>query len=114
MTDPLAQISEYLTALTEQGIRAVDDPRDINPPCVLIRPPLLNFRFGRGCVGADWTARLILNNAGTRQAIQQAIPLIEQIQTALSGQIVTAVPVEYELSDGGGPIPGYELTWTTH
>lgn len=114
MVAPLAQIRDYLTDLNAAKIRATDDPRDINPPCVLIRPPVLNFRFGRGCVGADWTARLILNNAGTRQALEEALPLIDAIQTALGGVIVTATPADFELPDGGGPVPGYSLTWTTH
>lgn len=114
MTDPLQQLQGYLEALTAADIRATDDPRDINPPAVLIRPPVLSFRFGRGCIGADWTARLVLPNSGTRQALQLALPLIDRIQTALQGAVVTATPADFELPDGGGPTPGYQLTWTSH
>lgn len=111
---PLQQLEQYLAALTAAGIRATDDPRDINPPALLLRPPVLSFRFGRGCVAADWTARLVLVNAGTRQALQEALPLIQQIQDALQGAVVTATPADWELPDGGGPTPGYQLTWSTH
>lgn len=111
---PLDQLEAYLSQLRAAGIRATDDPRDINPPAVLLRPPVLQFRFGRGCIGAEWTARLVLINAGTRQALQEALPLIEQIQDALQGAVITATPAEWDLPDGGGPTPGYQLTWATH
>ncbi len=110
---PLEQLQEYLQALTAAGIRATDDARDINPPCVLIRAPALLFRFGKGCTQADWTARLYLVNAGTKEALQAAIPLINEIQTALEGAIVEATPADFDLPDGGGPTPGYLLEWST-
>jgi hypothetical protein len=111
-TDVLGTLQRYLDALQAAGIRATDDPRDLNPPALLIRPPVLHFRFGRGCQSADWTARLVLSNSGTRQALQEALPLIERIQEALQGAVVTATPADWELPDGGGPTPGYQLTWT--
>lgn len=114
MTDPLAQMSAYLQALTDAGIRATDDARDLNPPAVQLRAPVLNFRFGRGCVGADWTARLVLPNSGQHQALSTALPMLLSIQEALGGVVVTATPADFELPDGGGPVPGYQLTWSTH
>lgn len=113
-TDVLQQLQGYLDDLTAAGIRATDDPRDINPPAVLVRPPVLHFRFGRGCIGADWTARLYLLNSGTRQALAEGLPLIESVQEALQGLLVDATPVDLQLPDGGGPTPGYQLTWSTH
>lgn len=113
-TDVAAQLAGYLAALQAAGIRAVDDPRDINPPALLVRAPTLHYRFGRGCVGADWTARLVLINSGYRQALETALPLLEAIQDALGGVVVTATPADWELPDGGGPTPGYQLQWTTH
>ena len=111
---PLEQLDTYLQQLQLAGIRATDDPRDINPPAVLLRAPVLQYRFGRGCVAADWTARLVLVNSGTRQALQEALPLLQRIQDALQGAVVTATPADFELPDGGGPTPGYQLTWSTH
>jgi len=113
-TDVLGQLQGFLDDLQAAGIRATDDPRDINPPALLIRAPVMHYRFGRGCVTADWTGRLVLNNAGTRQALQEAVPLIAAIQDALQGVLVTATPADWELPDGGGPTPGYQLTWTTN
>lgn len=112
--DLLAQLDAYLSALTAAGVRATSDARDVNPPAVLIRPPVMTFRFGRGCIQADWVARVVLPNSGTRQAMETGVPLIEQIQTALGGVIVTATPADFELPDGGGPTPGYQLAWSTH
>lgn len=110
---PADQLQGYLDALTAAGIRASDDPRDINPPMLLLRPPTLSYRFGRGCVAADWTARLVLVNAGVRQALAEALPLLQQIQDALQ-LVYTATPADFDLPDGGGPTPGYQLTWSTH
>lgn len=112
--DPLARLDAYLEALRTAGIRAVVDGRDVNPPAVQLRAPTLRYRFGRGCTEADWTARLILPNTGQREALAAALPLLAAIQEALSGAVVEATPADWDLPDGGGPAPGYELTWTTH
>jgi hypothetical protein len=114
MSNPAEQITAYVEALNAAGIPACIDYRDINPPAVQLRAPVMHFRFGRGCIAADWTARLILLNSGQEEAIKQAFDLIPKIQDALGGAIVDARPQDYDLPDGGGPAPGYELTWTTH
>ena len=114
MTDPLALMDTYLEVLDAAGIRSAVDGRDINPPAVQLRAPTLTYRFGRGCVEAAWTARLILPNNGQRTALAEALPLLQRIQDALEGAVVTATPTDFELPDGGGPVPGYTLTWTTH
>lgn len=114
MADPLVQLDAYLAALNGAGIRATVDARDINPPAVQLRAPVLHYRFGRGCIAADWTARLILPDNGQREALAAALPLLQQIQDALLGAVVTATPADWDLPDGGGPAPGYQLTWTTH
>ena len=45
-TDVLAQAQSYVALLTAADIRATLNPANINPPAVLIRPPIMHFRFG--------------------------------------------------------------------
>lgn len=111
-TDVLAMAQGYVAALQQAGIRAVLNPADINPPCVWVRAPVMRFRFGRGCVSADWEARLYLIDSGYEQALKTAVPLITQIQEALNFAVVEAVPADWALPDGG-TVPGYLFNWTT-
>jgi hypothetical protein len=111
--DVLAQMATYVAQLQAGGVRATLDPRDINPPAVLIRPPVLHYRFGRGCVAVDWTARLYLPDPGTLDALRIALPELDKIQAALGYAIAQAVPGDFTLLDGA-TVPGYTLTWTTH
>lgn len=111
--DVLAQMQAYVTQLEAGGVRATLDPRDLNPPAVLIRPPTLHYRFGRGCVGADWTARLYLPDPGTLDALRIALPQLDAIQNALGFAVADAVPGDFTLMDGA-TVPGYTLTWATH
>jgi hypothetical protein len=113
MRNPLEQLQAYQEQLTAAGIRAAVDGRDVNPPAVLLRPPTIHYRFGRGAYACDWEARLFLPDTGTEQALKAALPLLDKVQTALDGVITTAVPADYALADGGTAV-GYTLTWSTH
>lgn len=109
----LAQMEAYQAALVAAGVRTVMDGRDVNPPCVQLRPPGMTWRFGRGCIEASWEARLYLPDAGQLPALKTALPLLQQVQDALEGLVVQATPADYQLADGA-TVPGYSLTWTTH
>lgn len=113
VTDVLGSMRAYVAQLEGAGVRATLDPRDINPPAVLIRPPTLHYRFGRGCVAADWQARLFLPDPGTEGALKLAYPLLEQISAALEGAPTSATPADFTLADGA-TVPGYQLSWSTH
>ena len=113
MMDPLERLLDYREKLLAAGIRGVIDGRDVNPPAVLVRPPTIHYRFGRGAHACDWEARLYLPDSGTEQALKAALPLIDQVQTALQGAVVDATPADFQLADGG-TAPGYILTWSTH
>jgi len=111
--DVLALLQQAVDRLTAAGVRATLDPRDLNPPAVLIRPPTLHYRFGRGCVGLDWSARLYLPDPGTADALRLGLDQLEQAQAALGGAVTTATPGDFTLMDGA-TVPGYTLTWSTH
>lgn len=112
MVDLNARLDEVIAILTDAGVRAVVDGRDLNPPCVQIRPPTLRYRFGRGCTAIEWTARVIAPDLGTRPALELLGPLVERVQQALGYAATDAVPDEFRLADGN-VVPAYVLTWST-
>lgn len=115
MTDPIAQMESYRDALEAVGVRCALDPRDVNPPAVLIRPPVLNYRFGRGVIGSAWTAWLFIPDAGTLDALRIAFPILDKVQGAMATvgvAILTATPAEFQPADGG-LVPGFVLNWNT-
>ena len=42
----VSALAPILQALAAAGLRVVEDPKDINPPCAYLAPPTLRFRFG--------------------------------------------------------------------
>ena len=115
MTDLLADMKRYQAALIAADVRCVLDARDANPPCVLIRPPRLSYRFGRGCVGAEWAAWLYLPDSGQLDSMRLGFPMLDTIHGALAGvgvALMDATPADFQPADGG-IIPGFILSWTT-
>jgi len=111
MTDIVAAAQAILTQLEAAGIRAVVDGRDVNPPCVQLRPPTVHYRFGRGCVGFDWEARLMVPDVGMSQAWKQLGTLLDAVEIALNYPSPTATPGDTILPDGS-TVPTYVLTWS--
>jgi hypothetical protein len=93
--------------LTEAGVRATFDERNVNPPCVLVRPPVLTYRFGKG-YAADFTYWLIVPDTGKSGSVAALGELIEAAQTALGFTGVTLNPDDALLTDGTYPM--YTMT----
>lgn len=108
VTDALDAIVSTLTAA---GIRAVYDGRDANPPGVLLRPPTINTRFGRGYWDGEFTAWLMVPDTGMGPSLRALSDLLDHVQTALNFAAVTARPDEATLADGS-TVPIYVITWT--
>jgi hypothetical protein len=107
--DIAAATQDIVDRLTADGIRAVIDARDANPPCVQVRPPVISWRFGKGA-DAEWTALLMVGDVGTAQALKQLSELVELVQQALGFAAVNGRPDEAILPDGS-TVPVYLLTW---
>lgn len=107
--DELAQAQA--DRITAGGVRAVIDARDMNPPCALIRPPVLGFRFG-GCNALTWTVLVVAPDTGTRGALSTLGEAVDAVQAALDYPAATVTPVDVSLLDGG-TAPGYQLTYVT-
>ena len=115
MSDPLALMLRYQEALTAAGVRCALDARDVNPPSVLIRPPTLSYRYGRGCVGASWAAWVFLPDAGQLDALRVGFPLLDTIHAALADigvAILQAEPADFQTPDGA-TVPGFALNWNS-
>jgi len=115
MTDVIAQMEAYQTAVEEAGVRCALDARDVNPPALLIRPPTLRYRFGRGCIGADWAAWLYLPDSGQIHSLRTGLPILETIHGALASAgvaVLSATPADFQPPDGA-ILPGFILNWTT-
>lgn len=114
-TDPLSRMKEFQDAISRAGVRCALDPRDINPPAVLIRPPSLDYRFGRGVIAGTWVAWLYLPDAGVLDALRNGFAILEDVYTALASvgvAVMNAVPGDFQTADGG-IMPGFTINWTT-
>ena len=114
MIDLAAQVDGVLVRLRGAGLRAVADMRDVNPPCVYVTPPQIQFRFGKGGADLTWTIAAIVPNTGRDVALKNLTPLIDKVAAALAATPVTSGrPIDVTGLDGAAPCPAYELTFTT-
>jgi hypothetical protein len=107
-----AAVQGVVDALTAAGVRATQDGRSVNPPCALVRPPTLHYRFGKGSYEADFELWAIVPSTGHRTDLIALGELVTAVQGALNFAGVTATPDETSTADGG-TVPMYRLTWST-
>lgn len=112
MIDLARAVAAVVDRLTAGGVAATADIRNLNPPAVLVPPPTLEWRFGRGAE-ATWQVVATVGNTGTGAAITALSELVDAAQEAMGGLITAGRPVDLSSPDGGAPLPGYELTFTT-
>jgi len=104
---------ELCERISAQGVPAVLDERDINPPCLMLRPPELAWRFGGGRYDATWTAVVLVPSAGRTAALGQLGQLVEAAAKGIRAAVLTARPSDYQPPDNSAPLPGMELSWTS-
>lgn len=97
--------------LTAGGVRATLDGADVDPPCVLVRPPTITYRYGKGSWDAAFEAFATVPATGQSSSLTTAGDLVARATEALHGRVVTATPDDLTLA-GGGTVPMYRLTWT--
>ena len=107
-------LHRVIDRLTEAGIRATVDIREVNPPCCWLQLPTIRFRFGvPGAFDVDHALLAVVGNSGTRwQDLQAISELVAQVQAALGDRVITARPADMWTTDGTGTLPSMELTWT--
>lgn len=97
--------------LTAGGVRAVTDERNVNPPCVLVYPPTLAFRFGRPAFDAEFRLLAIVGDAGRDNATAALDALVGTVLECVG--VLTGTPAQW-FGVEGAPLPAYELTLNTH
>jgi hypothetical protein len=100
--------------LTAAGLRAVTDERDVNPPCVLVGPPDITFRFGRPGWDGEFRLLAIVGDAGRNTATDALDDLVGAVHAATGGGLLTGTPAQFSGLDGAPALPAYELTLNTH
>lgn len=111
LLDALLQVLAPLDAIWPG--RVFLDVKDLNPPCVFLHPPTINYRtLGEGRFSVDHTLLLIASNTVRREAYGQLSDLLGQFHAALPGRGVTARPADIWNADGTAVLAGFELTWT--
>lgn len=111
MVDLVGAVQAIVAKLEAGGVRAVTDARDVNPPCVQVRAPVLSWRFGKNCWDAEFSAWAITGDAGTTENLRAQSALIDAVQAALDGVVVSARPDDALMVDGS-LLPIYVLTWS--
>ena len=101
-------VTDLVDRLRLGDVRAVADERDVNPPCVLVRPPTLLYTFGGGAQ-AGWELIAVVPDTGTGPALAALDVLVDAARAALSGDVTTATPTSYA-QEQGAPLPAYRLT----
>jgi len=91
------------------GLTIVDDPRNINPPCILLQAP--SFRMHSNVVAEmQFSLTVIGVGPGNRNALVSLLSLADQIREAQLG-LMEGRPVIQTV--GGAEYPAYELTLST-
>jgi hypothetical protein len=105
-------VQQLLDRLLAAGVRAVNDERDINPPCVFVAPPVLTWRFARGDFDAEHVIWCVTGAAGRSIDLVNLGQLLDDVTAAVRFAAVRGEPADLLVPDQAGPLPAYRLTWT--
>lgn len=101
---------QFVTALnTATGLTIVNDPRNINPPCILLQAPSFEIRTN---VVAEMQFQLTVigTGPGNRNALKQLLSLADLVREAKLG-LTVGRPVVQQI--GGAEYPAYEMSIVT-
>lgn len=102
-------IDVVVQALRAAGARATSDPRNLNPPIILVLPPAITWRLS--CADLAFDLYAIAGDAGTPAAVAALEQLIGAARAALGGACTAAGPVDISTADAG-VLPAYRLQYT--
>lgn len=99
-------------ALVAAGVRAVTDPRRVDPPCVLVVPESAQFdSMCEGQANTEWVLHLLAPPPGAADTFRQL--------SALAAKVIAAVPrietvrmASYQ-TDNGSTWPSFDMRFTT-
>lgn len=112
--DVPAAMQELLDLLTAAGIRATQDEAQLNPPCVLVRRPTLQWRFSGTCQSATWSVLAVAENVDRQIALTQLAGLLQETSDAIGRRFSSARATTLAAPGGDDArLEAYEMTWTT-
>jgi hypothetical protein len=105
-------VQGVLDRLLAVGIRATNDERDINPPCVFVGPPAITWRFARNDFDADFTIWCVTGAAGRNVDLVNLGELLDAVTAALQFAAVRGEPNNLLVPEQAAPLPAYRLSWS--
>lgn len=104
--------NEIRDALVAGGVRAVTDPRHIDPPCVLILPEDAEFtHMDAGTGPTSWVLRVLAPPPGNSDAFTVLADLVAETIVTVP-DVQTARVTSYATGPTADPWPCIELRFT--
>lgn len=101
----LDAMNHVASELTAAGLNVVTDPRNIQPPCVLVEPPTIRALSGT-IVTADVRVTVLAPPPGNRDAMVKLLTDADTIVDA--AEVIDGAPGTYTV--GTQDLPAYSLT----
>ena len=107
MSDIITQLTGWQTDLTAAGLRVTLDPRNVNPPCVLLVPPRVEMDLNCGGT-AEFKAFILVPPPANLDAWRLADDMAVKVGGVVD--VRTLEPSSYGVDDSG-LLPALEATW---
>ena len=104
----LERAKAWEEALNAAGLRAVIDPRNMNPPCTVIAPPAIDYP-SLGSIRLTWTLHVVAPPPGNLDAWAKLDEMLEKLRELIP--LVTARPRSSFTMGDGTPLPTYEVSF---
>lgn len=91
---------------TITGLQVANDPRNINPPCLLVQAPSITM-FNNVIANMQFAVTVIGTGPGNRNALTKLLEITDLVREKAIG-LIEARPVVQQV--GGAEFPAYELT----
>lgn len=91
---------------TVTGLTIADDPRNINPPCILVQAPSVTM-FNNVIAQMNFAVTVVGTGPGNRNALTKLLEITDLVREGAIG-LTDARPVVQQV--GGAEYPAYELT----
>lgn len=104
--DPYQVLSDLVYVLTDAGIDATIDPRDLNPPAVLVELESIAHNLLSGGVTTRVRLFCVVPDLGLPSALREAARLMSDVLAVVEPN--TEMDSTFEAistPDGGGPLP---------
>jgi hypothetical protein len=110
IVDPYQVLTDLMWALIGAGIDATIDPRDLNPPAVLVELESISHNLLSGGVTTRVRLFCVVPDVGTGEALRMAAALMMRVLAVVEPN--TELDSTYEAistPDGTGPLPAILL-----